>query len=315
MKLAVVTPVFNDWESFARLSHEICQVMESLNADYEIIAVNDDSLTPPDPSGFASHCSVVNLTCNVGHQRAIAIGLSWLADNVECDAAIVMDSDGEDKPEDIPGLVQQAQDNPAAIVVARRDKRSEGAAFRAGYQLYQWLFYLFTGKRLSFGNFCLLPASVLRRLIYRESLWNHLAATVLRSGLPLAYLSTARGRRYAGESRMNPGNLVLLGFSAISVYSDMALLRVLIVTLLFSLVAVGGIAVTLFIKFFTGLAIPGWASSVVGSMAIIIVQCLVVSVSLLFVVLSSRSQGGFVVARRYNEYLLTVERLGIDSAA
>ena len=65
---------------------------------------------------------------------------------------------------------------PDAIVAARRDKRSEGGAFRLGYRLYRMLFRLFTGQQLPFGNFCLIPAAAVKRVVYQESIWNHLAA-------------------------------------------------------------------------------------------------------------------------------------------
>ena len=106
---------------------------------------------------------------------------------------------------------------------------------------------------------------------------------------------------------MNAGSLVLLGLSAVAVYSDMALLRTLFASFGLSLLAVVGIAITTAVRLMTDLAIPGWASNVVGSMAIILVQCLVMSVFLLFIVLSNRSQRGFIVARHYQEYISQVE--------
>ena len=108
---------------------------------------------------------------------------------------------------------------------------------------------------------------------------------------------------------MNLGALVLLGLSAISVYSDIALLRTLMASFILSLFAVMGIFVTAGIRFFTSLAIPGWASSVVGSMSIILIQCLVVSVFLLFILLSNRSQRGFVAAHHYRDYVLEIEEV------
>lgn len=305
--IVIVTPVYGDWDAFARLSHEVVAAVSDAGHTCQILAVNDDSPTEPDRTAFAAGVRVLNLTCNLGHQRAIAVGLSWAVEHLTFDAIVVMDADGEDKPSDIPALIEASLAQPDNIVVARRDRRSEGRTFRLGYRVYQVLFWLFTGRWMAFGNFCLLPARVAKRLVFQESLWNHLAATVLRSRFPITMISTGRGQRYAGQSQMNLGSLVLLGFSAISVYSDIALLRTLMVSLLFGAIASAGIGFVVYQKYFTDAAILGWASDVVGSMSIIVVQCLVFSVFLLFVVLSNRSQRGFVAARHYHDYVLNIE--------
>ena len=307
MKVVIVTPVFNDWASFTRLTADIDAALKSVDVDYSILAVNDDSSIPPDTSKVTLDGNLLHLTCNLGHQRAIAVGLAYLADKEDFDAVIVMDADGEDKPEDIPRLIDTHRENPEAIVVARRDKRSESGTFRMGYQIYRFMFRLFTGKHLPFGNFSIIPGDVVKRLVYQESIWNHLAATILKSRFEIVMLPTERGSRYAGESRMNLSALTLLGLSAISVYSDLALLRVLMTSLILSIVPILGIVITTYIRMFTDQAIPGWASDVVGSMTIILMQCLVVSVFLLFIVLSNRSQRGFVAARHYEDYVLKVE--------
>lgn len=306
MKVVILTPVFNDWDSFSQLVSHIKAAMSDLDVDYSILAVNDDSSESPDLSGFDVPCQVLNLTCNLGHQRAIAVGLARLADVEDFDAVIVMDADGEDKPEYIPELIDLHQQSPEAIVVARRDKRSESGAFRLGYQLYRMIFRLCTGRSLRFGNFCLIPKKVVQRLVFQESIWNHLAATILRSRFELIMLSTERGERYTGKTNMNFGSLVLLGLSAVSVYGDIAVLRILFGSFFLSAAAVTGIVAAIAIRLLTDTAIPGWASNVVGSMSIILVQSVIVSVLLLFIMLSNRSQRGFVAARHYQEYVLNV---------
>ncbi len=305
MDLCIVTPVFNDWASFERLLGDLEDSLVD-KCNFQVVAVNDDSYVPP-PDGLLErdNLTVLNLICNLGHQRAIAIGLAYVADNIHCDAVVVMDADGEDKPSDIPTLIDASAAAPESIVVAGRGKRSEGAAFRLGYRLYRWMFRLFTGKQIRFGNFCLIPVGIVKRLVFQDSIWNHLAATVLRSRFNIEMVMTERGTRYQGESSMNSASLALLGLSAISVYSDVASLRTMMGAFLMSMVAITGILVTAGLRIFTDLAIPGWASNVVGSMTIILIQCVIVSVLVSFIVLANRSQRGFIVAHHYNEYLST----------
>jgi len=311
LRLIIVSPVFNDWESFYKLVKDIDNTMSGKSIDITILAVNDASTenTLDDKEEFLKDLNVVNiievlhLNCNLGHQRAIAVGLSDLVARKSFDVVVVMDSDGEDQPTDLIALLNEHRQNPDHIIAARRDKRSEGSIFKFGYGFYKLLFRVMTGEQVLFGNFCLIPLALLKRLVYMDSLWNHLPATILRSQFPIAMVSTKRGQRYAGKPKMNMHSLTLLGLSAVSVYGDVALLRTLFASLSMSLVTACGVGIVALIRFFTDLAIPGWASDVVGSLIIILIQCLVISIFVLFIILANRSQRTFIPAKHYSDFV------------
>src|SRR5262245_23801385 len=108
--VAIVTPVYEDQESFAELCRQLASVERSAaGARFHIIAVDDGSLgAPPKLSALTEagvQGEVLRLARNVGHQAAIAIGLAraWA---LKPEACIVMDSDGEDTPQAIPQLLQ-----------------------------------------------------------------------------------------------------------------------------------------------------------------------------------------------------------------
>ena len=100
-------------------------------------------------------------------------------------------------------------------LTAQRSKRSESLIFRIFYWLYGRLFKLLTGASISSGNFSILPFSYLRRLIVEPSVWNHYAATMIKSKIPIRYVPTVRGVRYAGQSKMKFTNLVLHGLDGV----------------------------------------------------------------------------------------------------
>lgn len=316
LKLVVVTPVFNDWESLRFLLRDIDSVLADVDVEASVIAVNDGSPVDHDygekplpPLPHLRGVEVLHLTCNLGHQRAIATGLAAASARGEADIVVVMDSDGEDKPSDIPRLIAAHREHPGSVVVARRAKRSEGSVFRLGYLAYKLIFWSMTSQRVSFGNFCLIPRVRLRRLVYLGDLWNHLAATMLRSRQPLHAIPTARGKRYAGQSKMRLTSLVVLGMSAVAVYSDVALVRTLLTSVSLGAATMMGIVAVTAVRFGTEMAIPGWASDVAGSLAVIAAQSLVVSVVVLFVILSSRAQRSFIPAKHHTDYILEWETL------
>ena len=152
----------------------------------------DDGSTEAAPLGFAAgphqaltSVGVLRLRRNLGHQRAIAIGLAYIERNVPCDAVILMDADGEDSPADIPRLVDQFRSEQGAnIVFAERRKRAERPLFRVLYHAYRALHRALTGYDVRVGNFSVIPRTRLGGLVVVSELWNHYAAAVFRSRQP-----------------------------------------------------------------------------------------------------------------------------------
>ena len=96
------------------------------------IAVDDGSTQTWERIGdypeFAAIAAVdvLPLKRSLGHQRAIAIGLAYFEAYVACSHVLVMDCDGEDRPDDIPALIECGKANPQSLVFAVRAKRSVG---------------------------------------------------------------------------------------------------------------------------------------------------------------------------------------------
>ena len=238
----------------------------------------------------------MRLSNNLGHQRAIAVGLVVASRVEDIEAVVVMDADGEDEPEDVPKLLSAWGGDANLIVVAQRNERSEGLLFKFFYALYKRAFRILTGRRIDFGNFCLLPRASLFRLTYDPSIWNSLAAAITRTPIPRVAIPVARGVRFAGKSRMNFQSLLVHGVSAMAVYVDYVLLRILIGSALLAGVAVMAIAMVVGIRVGTNWAIPGWASFLAASFAIIFLQALLMSGIALFQLMNFRTVKTFVPA-------------------
>jgi hypothetical protein len=212
-----------------------------------------------------------------------------MAKHSDIEAVVVMDSDGEDQPKDIALLVSAARSHPQNAVLALRKKRSESPGFQFGYLIYKALFFRATGRLINFGNFSLLPINHVRRLVHMPEIWNNLAAAIMRSRIPLFRVPTVRGRRYGGTSKMNVTSLAAHGLSAISVYTDVVFVRVLIAGAVIAATTILGISVAIVIRLATDLAIPGWTTTVVASLVSILMQALIFVVATTLMVLGRRS--------------------------
>ena len=153
-----------------------------------------------------SSLAVLRLRRNLGHQRALCVGLAFIEVNYRHQTIIVMDSDGEDRPVDIPVLLSQFQkEQEKKIVFAERRKRSETFVFQVGYVCYRYMHRLLTGYSVRVGNFSVIPRPSLSSLVVVPELWNHYAAAVFNSRLAYCSAPTVRGtrirRQFTHESR------------------------------------------------------------------------------------------------------------------
>lgn len=296
-RIAIVMPVLDDWISFSMVVVAIAQKFASTGRRFVVVAVddgstmrrgNDNTLLPPD--GCIEAIEVLQLAINLGHQRAIAVGLASVARRDDIATVVVMDSDGEDRPDDIAALLIAAAQHPEHVVLAQRTRRSEGIIFRIGYVIYKLSFRVLAGRTIDFGNFCLLPMSVVRRLVHMPDLWNNLPAAIMRSRLQRIAVPTVRGVRHAGLSHMNVPSLVLHGLSAMSVYADQIIVRVLLGTAVAAAITVLGALVVVVIRFGTSFGVPGWASTMIGDLFIVLMQTIVIAVATTLMVLGNRSQ-------------------------
>lgn len=309
-KLAIVIPVFNDWGSVAILLKEI-EKLASNSFVIQVILVNDGSTETGSlqTSGSKLQTEIIHLQRNVGHQKAIAIGLSYATKEKTYDYVVVMDSDGEDKPEDLENLVKTATESRSRIIFAHRAKRNENLRFRLLYKLYKVIFKILTGVPISFGNFCVIPFTQAQRLIYVSEIWNHFSGGVIKSKLPYQLIPTERGKRYLGKSKMQLQSLILHGLSSVSVHIDTVSVRLLLASLLFLCVSIILIIVVAGIRLFTQLAIPGWTSNIILGLTLVFLQALFLSVLLVFIILSYRTQKNFIPAADYRTFINHIEQV------
>jgi hypothetical protein len=310
LKLVVLMPVYDDWQSARLLIEKVDAALAGVCVSATIILIDDASLTPP-PAPLLEYrlksvqgVERLRLRRNLGHQRAIAIGLCFVHQERDCDAVLVMDADGEDLPEDVPKLIQRYEElGGTRVVFAARARRSESALFRFFYQVYRVLHRMLTGIPVKVGNFSVLSRDHLATLSVASELWNHYAASVYKTRLPVSLLPTARGRRLAGESKLNFVGLVIHGLSGISVFAETVGVRLILgigVLMMLSLMLVGLVVA---VRLGTELAIPGWATSAFGLLLIIVLQMLTLVVGLTFSVLFNRNNLTFLPARDYRYFV------------
>jgi polyisoprenyl-phosphate glycosyltransferase len=313
--LAILIPNFNDWESLRLLLPEIDRAIAGSEADLGrqvSVLIADDASTEPMPQDWPGQnfsaldsVEVLYLRSNQGHQRAIALGLYHLHEFTDAQAVVVMDGDGEDRPEDLPDLLSAfAAGEGSEVVFAARTKRMESLGFRLCYRAYRLIHRAMTGVVVQVGNFSVVPRAAMARLMAVPDLWNHYAASVYRARLPRRLVPLPRGRRLAGKSKMNFVSLLIHGLSAMSVFSDQVSARLLTAAVGFAVVAMGLMGVTAGVRWFTDLAVPGWATFTVGLLLVLVVQSLSFATLFAFLIAGRRSSLNFLLTRDAPHFIL-----------
>src|SRR6516225_6036554 len=110
-RIVIVIPTFNDHISLCMLIEQLCAVFSDARASEVSLLIVDDGSVPPLVDLIAGQFKsalrgrILTLKRNLGHERAIAIGIAAAAGDDLADILVVMDADGEDKPADVVKLV------------------------------------------------------------------------------------------------------------------------------------------------------------------------------------------------------------------
>jgi len=307
--LVIVTPVFEDVEASNRLFLEL---REELGAHIYLVVVDDGSVRQPVDVASLRLAElkgvIVKLKRNVGHQRAIAIGLSYVADCIpNASQVIIMDSDGEDVPSTVKLLLTSLEHADVDVVVAQRKSRVETLSFRAFYMVYKLLFKLLSGRTINFGNFMALKPAAVKRIACMQELWIHLAGCVLSSKLRIANCPLDRGPRFAGQSKMNFVGLALHGFKGLMIFAEDVLVRVGITCSILAVLSILASLVAIGLKLFS-YSTPGWFSVALGIIFLVFLQT--GALTLMTLMLTGVVRGGLLTKVIYLDFIDNITHAG-----
>ena len=228
-KFIILIPVYNDWKSVFKLLENIDVQIKDWDAEVSVLIVNDASTEerPKTEISFKKLKSVrvVNMKQNRGHARCNAAGLKYLTEKENFDYVIVMDGDGEDRPEELTSLFHKSKENPSKTVTLNRIKRSEGPFFKLLYESHKILTYIFTGKLIKFGNYSCLPKEDAIRLAKEACIWSSFSGSVMKVISDRVSVPSIRGKRYFGPTQMNFFKLLVHSFSIIAVFKGSVIIR------------------------------------------------------------------------------------------
>ena len=229
MKVKILIPAYNDWQSVFKLIENINNLQINQKFEISVIIINDasnhDRQDEQKELKNINSIKILNMKKNQGHSRCIATGLRYVFEKEDFDYVIPMDGDGEDRPEEIKNFLQHLSNNSVRPIVGDRIKRSENIIFKICYFFHKVITFTFAGQSIKFGNYTCLPKLTVEKMIKEKATWNSFSGSLQKVEKNKISSESIRGKRYFGPSKMSFINLLKHSLSIISVFRSNVLIR------------------------------------------------------------------------------------------
>lgn len=264
--LSVVVPIYNDEEVISELLRRLTAVVEDIVSEYEIILVDDGSrdhswAVMQQERAKREHLRIARLSRNFGQQNSIAAGLSLTTK----DLIVLMDSDLQDRPEDIPVLIDALlADEEATMAIAQWEERKDSKMKIAVSRLFQRVSNRITDihQMPRLGIFRVMKKSVVDELRNFPERTATAVSLLYYIGHKYVAVPLKRDARFAGKSGYNLSKMLGLTFARIFSFS---MFPIRMVTYMGALLCVGAMlaALGLIIYKLAGNVLAGWTSMMV----------------------------------------------------
>jgi dolichol-phosphate mannosyltransferase len=266
--ISVVSPVYMAERILPALCERLTQTLEEMGRSYEIILVCDGS---PDGSWSVMErlaeeyprLIVVNLSRNFGQHYALTAGM----DLASGEWTVVMDCDLQDRPEEIPRLLERAQEG-YDIVIARRLQRQHKWWKRVTSRLFFKVFNALSGYEVdgTVGSFRIMRRPVMDGLRSMRESYRMFAGLVEWLGFKTAYLDVRHAPRYEGVSSYNLIRLARMALDGMISFSNRPLYISIAIGMIISLASGLYGSFLLFRAFVAGTeTLPGWLSTITAT--------------------------------------------------
>jgi hypothetical protein len=233
----ILIPVFNDWESLLSLLNNIHSLRINNIAHIKVLIVDDCSteiLNKKIEFDSFKDIEIIKNSKNIGHGKSIAHGINYISKKNDFDYLIVMDGDGEDRPEEVKELILKSIDLPSLTITANRIKRSESAFFKLSYHLHKILTLVLTGYSIKFGNFMCIPRQDLNLIVSNKNLSVSFSGTIAKFIKNKTFIPSIRGVRYYGPTKMSFLKLIRHSLLIMSTFRKEASVRLSLIFLIYA---------------------------------------------------------------------------------
>jgi glycosyltransferase involved in cell wall biosynthesis len=270
-------PAYNEARNLARVVPQVLQVLATLADAVELIVVDDGSRDDTVETMRAlvrAHPQVVllRLSRNFGKEAALTAGLAA----ARGDVVVLMDADGQHPAALLPDMLTRWREGADVVYAVRRTRQDQSLLY-AGLA---GLFYRFVnwGNRVEIpahaGDFRLMDRKVVQALAQLPEHNRFMKGLYAWVGFQSTAIDYEPLPREGGRSRFGLRGAFTLALTGMVSFSTAPLQLITALGLLLSIVSLGYGAWVVFQYFHQGIAVPGYATIVVGMMLLSGIQLL-----------------------------------------
>ena len=262
--ISIVVPVFNEEDNIQHFYESICQHMEPLPYEFELIFVDDGSKDRSreilrELEKKDSRIQSIFLAKNYGHQLALTCGL----DHAEGDAVITMDGDMQHPPELLPVLLEQWENGYEVVQTIRKTTEGVSAMKKLTSYYYYKVLNKLSDVHIQEGgsDFRLMDRVVVKAFRrYREHA-RFIRGMIGDMGFKQTRIEFVAPKRFAGVSKFSPKKMLNFAIDGVLAYSIMPLRLGLYIGFLCAVVSILIICHVLVSKFIFDDAVAGWTTT------------------------------------------------------
>ena len=263
LSVDIVVPLYNDEEVVELLCETVLNKIGHKFQSVRLILIDDGSsdgtnLVAKRIAREKEEVEYIRLAGNFGQHRAISAGLKFTSASL----VAVMDSDLQDRPEDIIRLVQKMHDDDNPMAIARRKKRPASFFKRFSSRAFALSSNLLVPFKVdpNLGAFRVMDQSIVSELNQVNETTGTPFSLLYSMGVPFSTVDLERSPRIAGSTGYNLRKSLKLASDRIMTYSIKPIRLAITLGIISGLFSLGIATYTIVNYGIQDRVAPGWTS-------------------------------------------------------
>jgi len=222
IKYSIIVPVFNEEEVIQQTYQRLITVMDSSDAPYELLFINDGSKDRTEEIlieiGITdARVKLINFSRNFGHQVAISAGIDY----AQGEAVVIIDADLQDPPELILDMIEKWMEGYEVVYAKRLSRKGESFFKKQSASLFYRTLRSMTDIDipLDTGDFRLMDRKVVQQMKGLREKNRFVRGMASWVGFRQTAIEYERDERAAGETKYPLKRMLKLSMDGITSFS------------------------------------------------------------------------------------------------
>jgi len=266
IKYSIIVPVFNEEEVIQQTYQRLITVMDSSDAPYELLFINDGSKDRTEEIlieiGITdARVKLINFSRNFGHQVAISAGIDY----AQGEAVVIIDADLQDPPELILDMIEKWMEGYEVVYAKRLSRKGESFFKKQSASLFYRTLRSMTDIDipLDTGDFRLMDRKVVQQMKGLREKNRFVRGMASWVGFRQTAIEYERDERAAGETKYPLKRMLKLSMDGITSFSYKPLKLASYAGGLLAITGLIYMFYVFYLKIFTAATVPGWSSLII----------------------------------------------------